>query len=301
MLFYWLMPKKCANGFDPVARRRRPLAETRSKDGLRPHPSPSGAGAPRSRPSSLPVIAASDPHLIGPPELLIGRARVAYSGSAPIPVLLLQVQPEYFDDVSFFDWDAPPAPSRLARACLGLWQAGLRLPDIVSHLGLNVGPSVVNRYVSGARCVPYVLEQLDRGLLDWGHVRVLHRLSAIEQRTWAEKTVASRSQMTVRGLRQAVSGSSVPRLSPDMRRYQDSIQSALQADHLHLVVKAPGRYRLEIHWTLLPSLQRIFELLGSAPNLDNAHSLPDLPRLLVLDLESDNELEALVSHLVEDQ
>jgi len=216
------------------------------------------------------------------------------ASSGPLQVFVLNLSPEKFDAISAFDLERQPARSQLAFACAALWEAGLRLAQIAEVLGLGVGVSVVQRYAAAAGFDDYCLRMLDRGQLDFGHLRLLSSKTEQERHAWAEKIVAQ--GLSVRALAKRLA-STTESVSLDHQRYERLIAEGLQSDGLRLTRRGSG-YALEVDWSWLPALQGVFKRLGQAPMSETSDRLPRLPRTLVLEVASDDELDALVGHLL---
>lgn len=230
-----------------------------------------------------------------PPQVLLGRSRLSVPAGL-VPVWLLQLSDEQAELVSSSDFEPSPRPSAVATTCLALWSAGLRLPAISEVLALGVGASVVQRYIRAAAMPQSLLSLLDRGLLTWGHLRLLDRLHPEDRIVWGERTVARR--WSVRSLATALSGRQAAPPSPDHAHFERLLREALQADGLQLLSTGDGAYALELNWSWLPALQSVLERLGQAPLLEDADALPRRPRSVRIELDSTDELHALVSHLL---
>lgn len=234
----------------------------------------------------------------GRPEvLLLGRDRAADGSAGALPVLVLNVSKEAQEAISAMDWAGPHLPSVLAKACQALWLAGLRLQQIAKHLALDVSAPVIQRYVSAARCAPYVLEMLDKNALSWAHIRVLQALPRPAQVEWAGKVVTYRWSLL--RLQSEVAGAAGGEQDADMKAYVASVQRGLQADEVRVSRGGrAGHYRVEIDWSKVPDLQGVLERLARAPWFEDAEALPVRRRTLSFALDSELELAAFLGHVV---
>jgi len=239
-----------------------------------------------------------------PPTVLLGRARIESAPDAPVPVVLLAIDSDAFDHISACDWPAPARPSTLALACTALWKAGMRLADIAQHLSLDVGASVIQRYIAAERCGGDVLTLLDAGVVTWGHVRLIQNLPDEQRSRVVDQIATDVKKPSVRALQKSLSGTPspapTPELSAELLRYEKTLRNAVQADNLCLFKTTAGGYRLEIKWSQVPVLQGILEKIGAAPNVHELSALPSRPRSLVFEVDSNDELDALMGHLVID-
>lgn len=287
------MPKKYHT--TPRAQRRiRPELARLPVTGLRPYLCLDSGAAPLPHSSDRPLVARRTAAAFEPSEVLLGRSRLS-GVSGQLSVWLLHLSDDHAELISRLDYHSPP-PSALAATCLALWSAGLRLPAISEVLGLGVGASVVQRYIRAAAMPEALLSLLDRGLLSWGHLRVLDRLKLQDQLSWGERAVARR--WSVRALAAALSARTAAAPSADHAHFEGLLREALQTDALRLVSSGDGSYALELTWSWLPALQSVFERLGQAPFREDADTLPRRPRTLRIELDSADELDALAGHLL---
>jgi hypothetical protein len=212
-------------------------------------------------------------------------------------VVLLTVAPSDYDTISVFDWSFAHKPSLIALACMSLWKSGMRLSGVAEHLGLGVGASVVQRYIAAARCGAPVLRLLDSGDLTWGHVRLIQNLSGSERNRAIEFVSGGRNRTSVRALQRALNAFNTPEPSADFLRYEAKLSEAIQAG-VRVAAKANGGYRLEINWSDVSVLQGVLERIGASPYDCDLPARPARSRVLAFELDSNDELDALVGHLL---
>ena len=85
-----------------------------------------------------------------------------------------------------------------------------------------------------------------------------------------------------------------------LRRPQNTLmlREALEADGLQPLSTGDGSYTWELSWLWLPALLICTGPTRPSPILEDADALPRRPRSLRIELDSTDELHALVSHLL---
>lgn len=233
------------------------------------------------------------------PTLLTGRGLARSDSDITLKLFVLPLTEDEMEIVAQTDEAGDPVPSVRVKAALALWQAGLRLDQIPSALGLEMKKSAIHRLVTaGKRLTPYSLKMLDAGSITWGHTRHLVLLDPEAQDYWAGKVVSQSKSPAALG--NEIAGRPSPAdTDADLQKFTKDLQSKLKTDDLRLVSRGEHGYRLEIRWSTIPVLQQALVTLCNTDK-DHAPVSRTRARTTVIEIDSLEEMDQLTDHLKED-
>ena len=197
--------------------------------------------------------------------------------------------------------EAGDLDGRIDLACL-LFEAGVTQSDIADVLRIDKTEVTRLRQIAAA---PIIRSAVRAGQISLGHARVLARKSPTEQSAGVAKLV--KSPVSVRAFESDHHGRfnqeqnpnpADPGEDPNVAAYRDCVAEALSAQ-TQLTTRR-GRWSLSLGWSHLAELQGILEALGRG-NATGRSNLPNRPRSIVIECDSDTELESLVEHLLAEE
>lgn len=189
-----------------------------------------------------------------------------------------------------------PKPSDVMFAVAAARRAKLPLAQIAQILPGVTTVSDASVFSSLANSPPYVVKMLDQAKLTLAHVRRFVALPSPSQLQWAERVVAGSLSVSAMVAAMTEKGRGEPSadVSAVGRKLSEKLGCAVE---LHWD-SSTGKTSISIPWFDVESLQGILAAIGNGPPLDGV--LPKRARTLTVDLESLDEFEAFVGHLLVD-
>lgn len=234
--------------------------------------------------------------LLGGP--LLAQHLKVMAASTIKAVVIPDIDDETAEAISAIDVVEHPTPSQLAKAAAAMRRCGIPLQQIVQLSHWYTRPADASVYASAA-AYPSFLQKMDmnkrgQGRLTLGHAHLLVHLPTPLRDALAGDVIAQNLSVAKLALR--IEQRSSPVIDVNVSYLQDQLSEVFGSRVSIDWDPSTKRTRIHLPWFSVPELQGIMSKLCAASDSDvPPHTRR---RTMVIDLDSEHELQLLTGHLL---